>query len=187
MTTTLGPSEDEIAELIGDVARHQDRAAFIRLFEFYAPRLKRHVMRFQLTADAAEDVVQDVMLTLWAKAQQFDPARGNPSAWIFTLATNARIDRQRRETRARRVAASDLEVSAQPDIETAVIDAEAGDHVAAALKELSPPQRAIVEMSFFQDAPHSAIAARLGIPLGTVKSRIRLAMEKLRQALGDPS
>lgn len=177
------PSEADRAALIDAIARHGDRMAFIALFEFYAPRIKAQAIRFGLNPEAAEDVAQDAMLSVWRRASQFDAARGSASAWVFTIATNARIDRLRRDKHIARSQPIDEEsplLVAEPT-ETGGMDARRLDHIVQTLPE---EQRQIVHLSFFADLPHGEIARRLGIPLGTVKSRIRLAIAKLRLALG---
>lgn len=173
------------AALIVSIATSADRSAFITLFEYYAPRIKSQAMRFGLDASAAEDVAQEAMLAVWRRAAQFDPQRGTASAWIFAIATNARIDRLRRD---KHLAKS---VAVEDDNPLMVVEANEGNSDAARLSEiistLPEEQRRIVHLSFYSDMPHGEIASRLGIPLGTVKSRIRLALSKLRQALSDKS
>jgi RNA polymerase sigma-70 factor (ECF subfamily) len=177
------PSEADRAALIHAIARRGDRLAFIALFEFYAPRIKTQAIRFGLTPETAEDVAQDAMLSVWRRAPQFDAARGAASAWIFTIATNARTDRLRRDKHMSRSQPVDEEspLLVTEPAETGRMDARRLDHIVQALPE---EQRQIVHLSFFADLPHAEIAQRLGIPLGTVKSRIRLAIAKLRLALG---
>lgn len=186
--TTKIPSvqtEGARAALIEAVARSADRAAFIALFEFYAPRIKSQTMRFGLDASVAEDVAQEAMLSLWRSAGQYDPARGSASAWVFTIATHARIDRMRRD----RIIAASVELDGQEPLMAAGMDDHSAEsarlqHVVSSLPD---EQRRIVQLSFYRDIPHAEIATRLKVPLGTVKSRIRLAIGKLRQALQDKS
>lgn len=178
-------TEEARAALIGAVAHSADRTAFIALFEFYAPRIKSQTLRFGLDASVAEDIAQDAMLALWRRAAQFDPARGSASAWVFSISTNARIDRMRRD----KIMAASVELDDQEPI--AAVGPDDGTTDAARLQEivssLPEEQRQAVQLSFYQDIPHSEIAARLSVPLGTVKSRIRLAIGKLRQALQETS
>lgn len=169
--------------LIRSIAQAGDRTAFITLFEFYAPRIKAQAMRFGLDAAAAEDVAQEAMLAVWRRAVQFDGDRGSASAWIFSIATNARIDRLRRDRHIAAAAPVDgdsLSLTSDP-----VEDGADARRLDALMHALPEEQRRIVRLSFFADLPHGEIARRLGIPLGTVKSRIRLAIGKLRQALRD--
>lgn len=166
----------------------QDRAAFQRLFAHFAPRIKAYLMKQGAPAAAAEDLAQEAMLTLWRKSALFDPAKASAGTWIFTIARNLRIDAIRKE---RRPQFDPDDPALAPDEARGAEDgmAAAQDEAAVriALRGLPPDQARIVEMSFFADKPHSQIAAELSIPLGTVKSRLRLAMARLRAALGDAS
>lgn len=177
-------TEAQRAALIHAIAGNADRSAFIGLFEFYAPRIKAQAMRFGLNADAAEDVVQDAMLSVWRRAAQFDAARGSASAWVFGIAANARIDRMRRDRRLNAVEPIDAD---SPLLAVEATDGTGADaaRLERCVQDLPEEQRRIVHLSFFADLPHGEIARRLGLPLGTVKSRIRLAIGKLRQALRD--
>jgi RNA polymerase sigma-70 factor, ECF subfamily len=180
------------ADLLHAVAHRQDTAAFAELFQFLAPRLKGQAMRFGWAPDAAEELAQDTLVAVWRKAAHFDPERGAAIAWIYRINVNLRIDRARRDQRAAEVGAYDAATAAAAgvapaeDLATAndtMSRAEDADLVAAALVALPGDQRQIVEMSFFEDVPHSEIARRLAIPLGTVKSRVRLALRRLRSGL----
>lgn len=184
MSTSAPKTDSERADLIADIAERGDRSAFIALFEFYAPRIKGQAMRFGLSADMAEDVAQDAMLAVWRRAGQFDAARGSASAWIFTIATNARTDRLRRDRR--------LTSAVELDADSIALSVDAADgasldaaRVSSYVQSLPEQQRHILHLSFFRDLPHAEIARTLDIPLGTVKSRIRLAIGKLRQAMKD--
>jgi RNA polymerase sigma-70 factor, ECF subfamily len=174
------------ADLIRAIAEKQDRAAFAALFEFYAPRIKAMLTRLGAAADTAEDLAQETLLTVWRKAAYFDPARASASAWIFTIARNLRIDRLRADNRAKLYAPYDMVEPEGPEHpEGALNAAERDAHVRAALKELSQEQVRVVQLSFFEGRAHGDIAALLDLPLGTVKSRVRLAMARLRNLLGD--
>ena len=182
----------EWAELIGRVAAHGDRDAFKLLFEHFAPRVKGFLVKSGMNADAAEEIAQNTLLTVWRKAAQFDPASAGASAWIFTIARNLRIDSARQA--ARRAKALDkAAVSAERDEAPEAVDSpeimmtrrDDVSRVAAALQRLSEEQSTVIRLSFIEEQPHGEIAERLGIPLGTVKSRIRLAMARLRDLLDD--
>ena len=143
-------------------------------------------MRSGAAADAAEDVAQEALLTVWRKAAYFDPARASASAWIFTIARNLRIDRLRGERRATLYAPLELvepELPQTPDHALSALERD--ERVRAALRELSPEQVRVLQLSFFEGRAHGDIAALLNLPLGTVKSRVRLAMGRLRNLLGD--
>lgn len=179
------------ARLIGAVALRRDRAAFATLFEYFAPRVKTFMRRSGASETTAEEVAQETMLALWRKADLFDPATTGAAAWIFTIARNLRIDALRREQRNGAANASDIDAeyvlddSPPPDSVLAASQTEV--RVRGALSALSAEQLHVVELSFYQEKAHGEIAEVLGIPLGTVKSRLRLAMAKLRGLLGDVS
>lgn len=174
----------ELARLIVAVGR-KDREAFASLFEYFAPRVKTMLVRTGLTDQRAEDLAQDTMLAVWSKAHLFDPAGAGPSAWIYTIARNIRIDVLRREQRVQRV---EGEAMQQPEVEQTLPDAQllssqGEETIRFALAGLSEEQLKVVTFSFFENKPHPEIAQALGIPLGTVKSRLRLAMKRLRTLL----
>jgi RNA polymerase sigma-70 factor (ECF subfamily) len=174
------------ADWIRAIAEKEDRAAFASLFEFYAPRIKAMLMRLGAAADAAEDLAQEALLTVWRKAAYFDPARASASAWIYTIARNLRIDRLRGDNRAKLYAPYDMvEPEGPENPDSALNAAERDARVRSALKELSQEQVRVVQLSFFEGRAHGDIAALLNLPLGTVKSRVRLAMARLRNLLGD--
>ena len=168
------------------IAERSDRSAFGRLFTHFAPRLKSYMLRSGAADGDAEEIAQEAMVTVWRKAAQFDARKASASTWIFTIARNLRIDRMRRENRPE-IDADDPTLVPEPepaaDHQLAVRQSEG--RVRSALLDLPDDQKRVVEMSFFEDLPHAAISETLGIPLGTVKSRLRLAMHRLRDSLGD--
>lgn len=161
---------------------HGDRAAFAALFRHFAPRIKGFLMKSGADAAMAEECAQDVMVTLWRKAQLYDPARASAATWIFTIARNRRIDMLRRQ---RRPEPQDLPwgPEAEPDQADALALQQESDRLRSAIKTLPEAQRALIEQAFFGDLSHSQIATRTGLPLGTIKSRIRLALDRLRHAM----
>jgi RNA polymerase sigma-70 factor (ECF subfamily) len=172
--------------LILAIARDRDRAAFEVLFAYFAPRIKGYLLRLGAGAALADDLAQEAMLTIWRKAALFDPSRASASTWIFTIARNLRIDAIRRERHPdfdpndpAFVPDEDVAADAKMELE------DDGARLHAALKELPAEQAQVVQMSFFADKPHSQIAQELGLPLGTVKSRLRLAMARIRGAMGE--
>ena len=178
-------SPAELARLVEAVAR-QDRDAFAALFDHFAPRIKAFLMRGNTPAAAAEELAQDALLMVWRKAAQFDRARAGASSWIFTIARNLRIDSARREQRGKVLdleASEDFEPPSPPDAELLVSERE--QRVRDALGHLTADQLRVVRLSFFEGKAHGDIATELELPLGTVKSRIRLAMNRLRDLLGD--
>jgi RNA polymerase sigma-70 factor (ECF subfamily) len=174
------------AELIVAIAARQDRAAFAELFGFYAPRIKTFLMRRGTSADVAEDLAQEALLTVWRKAAYFDPARASASAWVFAVARNLRIDTARRQQRARLYAEHENFEQEDPEQPDEILSsAERNDRVRSAMTQLPEEQVRVVQLSFFEGRAHGEIANLLGIPLGTVKSRLRLAVARLREKLGD--
>ena len=162
----------------------RDRDAFAALFNFYAPRVKAYLMRLNAPDALAEELTQEVMLTVWRKAGTFDPALASASTWIFRIARNRRIDA------ARRAAKPELDAEdpalQPPELEAPDDAAHAADRevqVREALADLPDEQVALLRMAFFDGLSHRDIADRVGVPLGTVKSRLRLAFEKLRKVL----
>ena len=170
------------AGLLIRVRDHQDRAAFAMLFRHFAPRVKGFLIKSGAGMALAEECAQDVMATLWQKAHLFDPTRASVATWVFTIARNRRIDALRR---ARRVEPEDLPWGPEPEPDQAeVMEAQQETaQLGRALAALPAPQRALIEQAFYGDLSHSEIAAETGLPLGTIKSRIRLALEKLRQQM----
>jgi RNA polymerase sigma factor (sigma-70 family) len=170
--------------LVAAVAETADRAAFAALFNHFAPRLRSYCARQGVPPDVASELVQETMLVLWRKAVSFNPAKAQVSTWLFTIIRNKRIDRLRRENRPE-LTADDLAVFAND--ETSAHDdmsaSEDAARLAVALDALPPEQRNMMVKAFFEDKSHSDIAAETGLPLGTVKSRIRLALSRLKQSI----
>lgn len=176
---------DDFDRLIEAVAMRRDRDAFARLFDHFAPRLKAYLMKAGATAGAAEDFAQDAMLTVWRKAELFDRTKAHAATWIFTIARNRRLDVLRQDARRLPLPEIDLVQDEPEQPDTVVLAAENAARLKAAMARLSPDQIEVLRLAFFQDNPHSEIARRLELPLGTVKSRIRKAMIKLRTLLDD--
>lgn len=173
--------------LIQAVAQDRDRDAFAALFDHFAPRLKAYLMRAGAAPAAADDFAQDAMLTVWRKAGQFDPARARAATWIFTIARNRRIDALRKDARPLPVPEISLTGPPEPERPDDLLEARQDEgRVRAALRRLKPDQIEVIQMAFFQDLTHAEVAQSLALPLGTVKSRIRNAMIKLRELLDQP-
>ena len=159
-----------------------DRDAFAALFGKYAAKVKGYLIRLGAAGAIAEDLAQDAMVNVWRRAASFDAGKAKASTWIFVIARNAWIDRLRREKveLAYRSVLIIEEESGDAAPDEAAERAQSEEQVSAAMAVLSPEQRQVVQLSFFEDRPHSEIAERLDLPLGTVKSRLRLALIKLR-------
>jgi RNA polymerase sigma-70 factor (ECF subfamily) len=173
------------AELVAAVAG-RDRAAFVALFGRYAGRIKAYAMRAGAGASDADEIAQDVMVAVWRHAAGFDPARAAVSTWIFAIARNRRIDAIRRAGR-RAPDPQDplLQPEAEPDGFHLLSAAQREARLREALADLPAEQRRVLVAAFFEGLSHGAIAARDGLPLGTVKSRIRLAFRHLHAILGE--
>nr|WP_211308601.1 sigma-70 family RNA polymerase sigma factor [Litoreibacter ponti] len=169
-------------ECVQRIRDAQDRAAFAEIFRHFAPRVKAFLMKSGTDAGMAEECAQDVMATLWHKSHLFDPARASVSTWVFTIARNRRIDMLRKQ---RRPEPDELTWGPEPEPEAADVMElqQESARLAEALAELPEKQRDLVQKAFFGDLSHSEIAAETGLPLGTIKSRIRLALERLRHAM----
>lgn len=184
--TDLSParSDEQMAAHVQAIAERRDRNAFRAIFAAYAPKLKAFLARGGLDEAVAEELVQDVMLTVWRRAQTFDPSQGTFAAWLFTIARNRRIDYFRRAPGS---------LGEDPDpmlLREPAVSAEGlveirqgASFVKEAMEALPPEQIQVLRMAFFEHKSHSEIAEEQGLPLGTVKSRIRLAMRQLKRAL----
>ncbi len=179
---------DALADLLQAVAVDRDKDAFAQLFTFFAPRLKAYLLRLGANDSQAEELAQDVMVTVWRKADLFDRTQASASTWIFRIARNRRIDALRRQSKP------DLDPydpsllppsEVAPDEAVSASEQEARVH--AAITELPPEQLELLQLAFFEGLSHRDIADRSGVPLGTVKSRLRLAFAKLRGKLSDES
>jgi len=160
----------------------QDKAAFAELFAYFAPRVKSFLMKSGASPDIAEECTQEVMATLWNKAHLFDPAKASVSTWIFTIARNRKIDLLRKQ---RRPEPEDLTwgPQAEPDQTDVIGLQQETEKLGQALAALPAEQRALIERAYYGDLSHREIAAETGLPLGTIKSRIRLALERLRHTM----
>jgi len=188
------PSGDELIELMRAVAQASDRSAFAVLFKHLAPRVKAYLVRGGMTSELAEELAQETMVTVWRKAASFDPTRAQVSTWVFTIARNLRVDALRRQHGASADGTPFADASADadpldhavddgPGLDDQLASARRGAAVREALRQLAPEQLQILWLSFYDEQSHARIASDLKLPLGTVKSRIRLAMSHLRRLL----
>ncbi len=178
----------EASVLIKDMAEQRCRESFAELFSRFAPKLKGYLLKLGCRPEQAEELAQETLLTVWRKADYFDPARAAASTWIFTLARNLRIDAIRRERRPDDwMDDPGLQPEAPSPVDVVLAAGEREAQLRQAIVALPQDQAEVVRLSFFSDKPHSEISRQLGVPLGTVKSRLRLAMTRLRAAMEDPS
>ena len=177
---------NEMSELLRRVAERGDVAAFQELYENFAPRVKSYMMRKGADANTAEELAQETLLTIWRKASLYSNSKGSATTWIFTIARNLRIDRLRREFPWQSLPEGhDEEASDDTPPDEQVSERERKQRIHAALSELPSDQHEVVTLSYLEGMSHSEIAERLGLPLGTVKSRMRLAYQKIREAVED--
>ena len=177
----------QMSDLLSKIAGDRSDAAFNKLFEDFGPRVRSFMMRQGADAATAEELAQETLLVVWRKAALYSPDKGSATTWIFTIARNLRIDRLRRETawqeltpeHADRIPSNDV----PPDDAASLSQREV--RVRRVLADLPPDQLQVVTLAFIDGLSHSEIADRLSLPLGTVKSRIRLAYQKVRVALED--
>lgn len=164
----------------------RDKAAFAKLFDHYAARLKGFVMRAGAPKAQAEDIVQEVMLTVWRKAHLFDPERAQVSSWIYQIARNRQIDVIRKEARpVPEALTNEDEGDEEPDAGQVIALEQESDKLRRALEKLAPAQREMIERAYLGELTHTEIREATGLPLGTIKSRIRLGLERLRHELKD--
>lgn len=172
------------ADRMVEIAARRCRNAFAELFSYYAPRVKAFMLRLGAADAEAEELAQDVMITVWQKAGLYDRKQASVSTWIFRIARNRRIDAQRRQRRPELMA--DDPILRPPEIQTpdeTVSRDQLDEAVRERLAELPQDQLILVQAAFYDGLSHSEIARTFNLPLGTVKSRIRLAFGRLKGEL----
>ncbi len=179
---TVAPESGTKEALLRAVAEKRDREAFIELFEYFAPRVKSFLMKSGMNPDQADELAQETMLTVWNKAELYNPDQASASTWIFTIARNKRIDLIRKSARPEPDPNDPSLVSdplpAPGDMLDRALEAEI---MAQAISTLPKEQAELIHKSYFEEKTHDAIARETRLPLGTVKSRIRLALDRLRK------
>jgi RNA polymerase sigma-70 factor (ECF subfamily) len=181
-----GAVQEIMPDLLRRIAEQSDPAAFQELYEAYGPRVKAYMMRRGTDAATAEDLAQETLLVVWRRAALYAEAKGSAATWIFTIARNLRIDRLRREQPWQELPEERFEqAGSEPQPDEALDEKERQVRVRAALNTLPPDQREVIALSYLDGLSHGEIAARLGVPLGTVKSRMRIAYQRIRAALED--
>ena len=176
----------ELDELLMRVGRDRDRTAFAELFSYFAPRLKSFLLRLGTDMSTAEELAQEAMIMVWRRAETYDPAQAGASTWIFTIARNKRIDRLRRDGRPLPDMLDPAMMPDQPETgDQAVSRHEEEEKLRLALKKLPEEQAKMIFAAYYEEKSHREIAEESGLPLGTVKSRIRLALSRMRTGLNE--
>ena len=171
-------------DLIVRIAQTQDKAAFGELFDWYAPRIKAMLLKQNASNDLAEDIMQDVLLNVWLKADKFAASRGTAAAWIFTIARNRRIDLFRKQSSRHYLDVDEMEFADDaPGGDDMLVASEQDGLVAEAASTLPSEMQEVIQLAFVEEKSQSEIASELGIPLGTVKSRTRRAFVKIKEQL----
>jgi len=194
LTLTVVPIDPERSAKPGDawdealraLAEQGDKEAFARLFAHFAPRVKSFLMRAGSPEVQAEELAQEVLVAVWRKAALFDASKATASTWIFTIARNLSVDWRRRGRGLDRQDDDvdfDLIEAGEPGVEDRLHASRESARLRGALAQLPPEQQQVLRLAYFDDESHSRISTALGIPLGTVKSRVRLAVAQLRRLL----
>ncbi len=185
MNVTTNSRQPTNEELIGMIASSKSKTAFIQLFNYFAPRLKSFLMKGGLVPEQAEEVAQETMIVIWRRAETFNAEKASASTWIFTIARNKKIDVLRKKNRPEYDPLDPL-LDNSSETEThinIVAHKQNALKLKQAIQTLPSDQADLIKKAFYEDKTHQVIAEELGIPLGTVKSRIRLGMERLRHVL----
>jgi RNA polymerase sigma-70 factor (ECF subfamily) len=182
--TDIASQKVNFNKLLVELASSRDKQVFSELFSYFAPRLKSMLMGTGTDPETAEEVAQEAMISVWRKCEMYDPKKASASTWIFTIARNLRIDRFRSERRPE-FDANDpsLMPEAEPLAEDQLIVSDRQAVVKNAIALLPEDQKTVISLSFVEGLSHQEISDRLNLPLGTVKSRLRLSFEKLRTSL----
>lgn len=179
-----GPDREALADLLEAVAGG-DRAAFADLFRRFAPRLRSYMMRLGADPGTADELTQETMLVVWRRAVTFDRRQSSVGTWMFTIARNKRIDAIRRQRRPDFDPNDPALVPEAPEAADDALDAAQREtRVRAAMKSLPAEQIDLLRLAFYDGLSHRDIADRTGLPLGTVKSRLRLAFGRMRRLVG---
>ena len=176
--------KNPFVEALQNIAERQDIGSFKKIFDYFGPRLKSFLMKSGADDAVAEEIIQETMTIIWTKADYYDPKVASPSTWIYTIARNKKIDILRK---SRKAILEDIDTAILPPIESKADENIEHDQkfemVAKYLDGLPADQLDLLKMNFFEEKSHGEIAEITKIPLGTVKSRIRLALEKIRGKL----
>ena len=174
-------SNDHLSDCLQDIAENQSKDAFKIIFKYFAPRLKSYLIKLGAIDSQAEEVIQEVMIAVWTKSASYDKTKSSVGTWIYTIARNKRIDKIRKEKR-HYLSESDegLEIPVESTQEKEIFSSEISVKLKNYIDNLPKEQGRLLKLSYFYDKTHADISEELNIPLGTVKSRIRLALTKMR-------
>jgi RNA polymerase sigma-70 factor (ECF subfamily) len=180
----LNDGRPDAEALLGEVARRRDKAAFAQLFTWFAPRVKGQLMAAGVDAGAAEDLAQEILFAVWKKAHLYDPLRGAASTWIYAMARNRFLNSRRGKASTERELLDPTspiaEEASAPGGDALIMAGERDRMLRSALLELPEEQRQALQDIYFSERSMRESAERRGLPLGTVKTRVRLALERLR-------
>ena len=168
----------KIIELVKKISEERSEAAFSEIFDFIAPKINAYYIKNNLSIEQAEELTQEVLSTIWLKAELFDPKKSKFITWSFTIARNKKIDFYRKNKK------NDINEEDIRDFlyeNNKIDDYELESTVKKITQELDENQKKLIKMSFFEQKSHKNIAAELEIPLGTVKSRIRASLNKMQK------
>ena len=174
-------TDNDFALCIDLIGKNQDKLAFNNIFRYFAPRLKSFLVKAGSTDSQAEEVIQEVMIAVWTKSSTYDSNKSSVSTWIYTIARNKRIDKIRKEKR-HYLSESDegLEIPVDSTQEKEIFASQVSNNLKKYMSNLPEEQSKLLKLSYFYNKTHADISEELKIPLGTVKSRIRLALTKMR-------
>tara|TARA_B100000131_G_scaffold260554_1_gene256439 strand:+ start:64 stop:678 length:615 start_codon:yes stop_codon:yes gene_type:complete len=171
----------ELSNFLKDIGENQDKSAFSSIFKYFAPRLKSFFIKLGCSDSQAEEIIQEVMIAVWTKSKTYNSAKSSVSTWIYTIAKNKRIDKIRKEKKHNTIESDDsLEIPVASKQEEQLLSAEVNEKIHHSLQFLPKEQAELLKLSYFYEKTHTDIAKDLCLPLGTVKSRIRLALSKMK-------
>ena len=171
----------QLSECLNDIAENQNKASFQTIFKYFAPRLKSYLIKLGALENQAEEVIQEVMIAVWTKSASYNKEKSSVGTWIYTIARNKRIDKIRKEKRHYLTESDEgLEIPVQSTQESEILSSQLSVKLKKYIENLPKEQGDLLKLSYFYDKTHVDISEELNIPLGTVKSRIRLALTKMR-------
>jgi len=178
---TSDGTENVLVNHLKEVGENQDKEAFSNIFNYFAPRLKSFFIKLGCTDSQAEEIIQEVMIAVWTKSNTYDNTKSSVSTWIYTIAKNKRIDKIRKEKKHYSVESDDsLEIPVPSKQEEQLLSIELTEKIHQSMQFLPKEQAELLKLSYFYEKTHTDIAEDLNLPLGTVKSRIRLALLKMK-------